>query len=248
MGELDGKVAVITGAGSGMAKASVKIFMREGAAGVVAADISGAQEDTAKEVGGNVVPVRCDVTKEDEVIAMIDTAVEQFGRVDAILNVAGIATGKPMLSYGMDEFDKLMDILVKGVWFGTTHGIRAMQKCGNGGSIVNWSSLAGLNGSPYTAVYSTAKAGVIAITKAAAIEHGAENIRCNAIAPGFILSEGMGAGLAQMEEGLKPKVPMNRIGAPSEVAELGAFLASDRASYINGSIITVDGGYGCRFG
>jgi len=247
MGELDGKVAVITGAGSGMAKAAVKIFLREGAAGVIAADISGAEQDTAKELGDRVVPVHCDVTDEHDIVAAVDAAVQQFGTVDAVLNIAGIGIGMPMLSVTQHDYDRCMDIMVRGVFLGTAHGIRAMQKTATGGSIVNWSSLAGLNASPGTSIYSAAKAGVIAITKAAALEHGHENIRTNAICPGFIVSEGMGASLPTMAEHLEPKVPMQRLGTPAEVSELGAFLCSDRASYINGAVITVDGGYGIRF-
>jgi NAD(P)-dependent dehydrogenase (short-subunit alcohol dehydrogenase family) len=247
MGELDEKVAVITGAGSGMAKAAVKIFVREGAAGVIAADISGAEQDTAKEVGDRVMPVHCDVTKEDDLVAAIDAAVKQFGRVDAVLNVAGIGIGMPMLSVTEADWNRCMDIMLRGVFLGTTQGIRALQKAGKGGSIVNWSSLAGLNASPGTSIYSAAKAGVIAITKAAALEHGHENIRTNAICPGFIVSEGMGASLPQMAEMLEPRIPMARLATPSEVSELAAFLCSDRASYINGAVIAVDGGYGIRF-
>jgi NAD(P)-dependent dehydrogenase (short-subunit alcohol dehydrogenase family) len=247
MGELDEKVAVITGAGSGMAKAAVKIFVREGAAGVIAADISGAEQDTAKEIGDKVVPVHCDVTKEADLVAAIDAAVQQFGRVDAVLNVAGIGIGMPMLSVTEPDWNRCMDIMLRGVFLGTTHGIRAMQKAGKGGSIVNWSSLAGLNASPGTSIYSAAKAGVIAITKAAALEHGHENIRTNALCPGFIVSEGMGASLPAMAGELEPRIPMARLAKPSEVSELAAFLCSDRASYINGAIIPVDGGYGIRF-
>ncbi len=245
MGELDGKVAVITGAGSGMARASVGVFVREGARGVIAADISGAEHDTAKEFGDSVVPVHCDVTQEDDVAAAIDAAVEQFGRVDAVLNIAGIGIGMPILDVTRKDYDLALDIMLRGVFLGTTHAIRAMQKTG-GGSIVNWSSVGGLNASPGTTVYSAAKAGVIAVTKSAAIEHGRDNIRVNAVCPGYILTEGMGASLANMREHLEPKIPMHRLGNPTEVAELGAFLCSDRASYISGAVITVDGAYGCQ--
>jgi NAD(P)-dependent dehydrogenase (short-subunit alcohol dehydrogenase family) len=154
MGELDGKVAVITGAGSGMGKASVEVFAREGARGIIAVDISGAQDDTAKAVGPNVIPVRADITEEKEVAAAIDAAVQEFGQVDAVLNVAGISMAKPMLDVTPEEYDRLIDVVLRGVFLGTTHAIRAMQKLGTGGSIVNWSSIAGLNASPMCSVYS----------------------------------------------------------------------------------------------
>ncbi len=240
MGLLDGKVAVITGAGSGMAKASVKAFVREGAQ-VVAADISGAEQDTASEVGTGVVAVHCDVTKEADVEAAVQTAVSQFGRLDAVLNVAGIAEGVMLSDITMEHYDRTMDIDLRGVLLGMKHGIRAMLAARSGGTIVNWSSIGGLNASPATAVYSAAKAGVIALTKAAAVEYGRRNIRVNAICPGFIKTEIMGATLDQFP-GASDNTPLRRLGQAHEVAEVATFLASDRASFVTGAVIPVDGG------
>src|ERR1700678_1612956 len=138
MGELDDKVAVITGAGSGMGKASVKVFVREGAK-VAAADISGAEQDTAADVGGDVLPVHCDVSQEADVEAMMAAAVDEFGRVDAVLNVAGIADGCALADLTMEFYDRLMDVDLRGVMLGMKHGIRTMLPTG-GGSIINWSS------------------------------------------------------------------------------------------------------------
>jgi len=243
MGFLDGKVAVITGAGSGMGKASVKVFIREGAR-VVAGDISGAEKDTAREVGGGVLPVHCDVTKESDVEAMVAAAVEKFGRVDAMLNVAGIADGCILGEVTKDLYDRIMDVDLRGVMFGMKHGIRAMLK-GDGGSIVNWSSVGGLNGAVGTSVYSAAKAAVIAASKVGTVEYGAQGIRVNVICPGFILTEIMGAAGAHIP-GMKEKAALGRAGLSHEVAEVGAFLASDRASFVTGAVIPVDGGWAAK--
>jgi NAD(P)-dependent dehydrogenase (short-subunit alcohol dehydrogenase family) len=239
MALLDGKVAVITGAGSGMAKASVKLFVDEGAR-VIAADISGAEKDVAADIGRAVVPVHCDVTKEADVEAIMRAAIDEFGQLDAVLNVAGIGDAAMMADVTMEHYDRVMDIDLRGVLLGTKHAIRTMLE-GRGGAIVNWSSIGGLNASPFTGVYSAAKAGVISVTRTAAVEYAEQGIRVNCVCPGYIKTEGMGASLDHYP-GAAELTPMKRLGQPHEIAEVAAFLCSDRASFVTGAIVPIDGG------
>jgi NAD(P)-dependent dehydrogenase (short-subunit alcohol dehydrogenase family) len=188
MTELEGKFAIITGAGSGMARASTRVFVREGAR-VLAADISGRQEETAAELGDAVVPFHCDVTKEGQVEAMFAAALDAFGRIDSVLNVAGIGSAGELAEVSMEEYDRIMDADLRSVMLGTKHGIRTMLPTG-GGVVLNWSSTGGMNATPFpVSVYSAAKAGAIALTKAAAVEYGPKGIRAIAICPGFIETE-----------------------------------------------------------
>jgi NAD(P)-dependent dehydrogenase (short-subunit alcohol dehydrogenase family) len=246
MGELEGKVAVITGAGSGMARASARIFVREGAR-VLAADVSGRQNETAEELGDGVVPFHCDVTSEPDVEAMFAAAIDAFGKVDAVLNVAGIGGAQPLADVTLDEYDKIMDVDLKGVMLGTKHGIRTMVATG-GGVIINWSSTGGLNASVLpVSVYSAAKAGVIMFTKAAAIEYADRGIRANALCPGFVETEMSGGpGAAERFPQVVQGQALKRGAHPDEIAEVASFLASDRASFITGAAIPVDGGMSAR--
>jgi NAD(P)-dependent dehydrogenase (short-subunit alcohol dehydrogenase family) len=242
MGELEGKVAVITGAGSGMARAAAKVFVREGAR-VLGADISGREEETAAELGDAFVPFHADVSQEGEVEAMFAAAVEAFGRVDAVLNVAGIGSGMPLADVTLDDYERVMAVNLRGVMLGTKHALRTMVPTG-GGVILNWSSTGGMNGSRMpVSVYSASKHGVIAFTRHAAIEYATKGIRANAICPGLIVTE-LSGGREAIEKfpGLVKGAPMERAGEPEEVAELACFLASDRAPFINGAVIPIDGG------
>jgi NAD(P)-dependent dehydrogenase (short-subunit alcohol dehydrogenase family) len=242
LGLLDGKVAYITGAGSGLGKACTRLFAAEGAK-VVAADISGRQEDVATELGDSVVAVPCDVAKEDDVAAAIDTAVSRFGKLNVVLNVAAIGLGGTAHEITMDDYDRLMDIDLRGVLLGMKHGIRVMLEQGEGGSIVNWGAIGGITPSPGSTLYHSAKGAVIAATRSAARDYGPQNIRVNSICPGLIMTEGMGELAVQYDPSQATKSALGRPGQPSEIAEVAAFLASDKSSYVTGAIIPVDGGW-----
>jgi NAD(P)-dependent dehydrogenase (short-subunit alcohol dehydrogenase family) len=243
MGFLEGKVAVVTGAGLGMGKATAQVLAREGAF-IVACDISGAQEQTAKELGANAIAVQCDISDEAQVSAAVDQAVAKFGRLDAMLNVAGIGAGGPIESLEAADLKRMIDVNLMGMFFGTKHAVRAMKETG-GGAIVNWSSLAGLIPSPNSGAYAISKAGVLMMTQSFAVEAGKYNIRTNAICPGVILTEGMGLPVLKHNPARAVANPLGRAGLPQEAGELAAFLVSDRGSFINGALIPLDGGWSC---
>jgi NAD(P)-dependent dehydrogenase (short-subunit alcohol dehydrogenase family) len=244
MGLLDGKVAVVTGAGSGMGRASAKILAREGAK-VIVSDVSGVQDQTAAEIGAAAIATRCDISDESQVAALIDLALAKFGRLDAMLNVGGVGAGGPIEFIESADLDRMLNINLKGAYFGAKHAVRAMKTNG-GGAIVNWSSLGGLVPSPNGGAYCMAKAGIAMMTRSFAVECGKHNIRSNAICPGLILSEGMGQAAARGNPEMATFNPLGRAGTPDEAGELAAFLVSDRATYINGVLIPLDGGWGSK--
>lgn len=245
MGMLEGKVAVITGAGSGIAKAATKIFVREGAK-VVAVDISGKEKDTAAEIGDGVLPVHCDVSKDEDVPAMFAAAVREFGYVDTVLNVAGTHGGRGRDVLTVTEFEKMTAVNLRGVLLVTEHAVPLMLDHG-GGSFVNVSAAAAINVQGQTSfMYGAAKAGVQALTKAVAVEYGTRGIRANAIAPGFTYTEYMHGQAPESLALMSAKAAVGRAGTPEELAEVAAFLASDRASFVSGVIIPVDGGWTAR--
>jgi NAD(P)-dependent dehydrogenase (short-subunit alcohol dehydrogenase family) len=243
---LAGKVAVVTGAGAGIGKATARVFVREGAR-VAAVDISGAEETTAAELGPAVVPFHCDVSKEDQVAAMMGAVLEAFGRVDAVLNIAGTMAIKTELETTAEEYQRMTEVNLWGVVLGMKYGVRAMLASGGGGAIVNVSSVGGLNAEQRApSIYSAAKAGVHALTKAAAVDYGPRGIRANVIAPGVTLTEMMEGMEPEILAEMSAKPALERVGSVHEPAEVAAFLCSDRASYVTGAIIPVDGGWSAK--
>ncbi|MGO9267525.1 MAG: SDR family NAD(P)-dependent oxidoreductase [Candidatus Binataceae bacterium] len=249
MGKLDGKVAVITGAASGMGRATALRFAKEGAAIVVADLNSQAGEATIAEIaaaGGRAVFQHTDVSDDAGIKALIDRAVREFGRLDITYNNAGIggATGKLEDTTAAD-WDKTFVILTRAVFSGIKYSIEPMRKVG-GGSIISTSSVAGLRGVAGLHAYSAAKAAVISLTESAAIELGRDRIRVNCICPGGILTplvyRGMRGGEDEARRNMAKSQPIPRAGLPEDIAKMALFLASDDAEWITGTAMIVDGG------
>jgi NAD(P)-dependent dehydrogenase (short-subunit alcohol dehydrogenase family) len=241
-GRLNGKVAVVTGAGSGMGAAMAEAFCIEGAK-VVAADISGKQDEVAERIGGLCVPAQVDVADGDSIQAMLNLVVKHFGRLDIICNNAGVqGDNVKTADYELAEFDRIMAINCRGVFMGMKYAIPLLLKSG-GGSIVNTSSMASLVAFPGMAAYCASKGAVSMLTKLTAAEYAAQNIRVNAILPGAI-DTGMARALPpDVLAGAVKATLMGRIGRPSEIANLAVFFASDESSFITGTLVPVDGGY-----
>lgn len=239
------KVAVITGAGSGMGKAMAERFAAEGAR-VVCADRSGRQEEVAAAIGDAAIAVQADVAVSAEVQRMIATAEERFGRLDVLCNNAGFGGPRmPLAEQSEETFDDVHGVNLKGVFLGMKYGIPAMLRSG-GGAIVNTASSVALSVMKDHSIYAAAKAGVVQLTRTAAVDYAEQGIRVNAVCPGMTWTGlvPMSATLPEPPPGtpIPPGTPMNRWGLAREVAAIALFLASDEASYITGAIVPVDGG------
>jgi NAD(P)-dependent dehydrogenase (short-subunit alcohol dehydrogenase family) len=247
MGRLDGKTAIVTGAGIGQGRATALRLAREGAR-VVAADMSGAEKETAAEAPSSIIPCHADVTLSADVEALVKAAIDWFGRLDVMCNVVGVAglAQAPIPDVAEAEYDRLMDINLKSVYLGMKYAIPAIV-ASSGGSVVNWSSVGALVSSPTSGVYSASKAAILALTRTAAREWGKHNVRVNAICPGFIYPTGMTLmgekNYPDLARHAASKSALDRPGHPDEVAAVAAFLASDDASYMTGSCVVVDGGW-----
>jgi NAD(P)-dependent dehydrogenase (short-subunit alcohol dehydrogenase family) len=242
---LEGKVAVVTGAGSGMGKAMAERFAAEGAM-VVCAGRSASHEPVAEALGAAGLAVRCDVADEDQVKRLIAVSEARFGRIDIMVNNAGFGgVMAPLHEQTTEEWDRVHSVNLRGVFLCMKHAIAAMLRSG-GGTVVNVSSATGIVGWKGHATYSAAKAGVHQLTKAAALDYGRDGIRVNCIAPGTVWT-GLVPGSAAHAEPPPgtPRVPgiaLDRWGLAREIADCAVFLASDESSYMTGAIVPVDGG------
>jgi 3(or 17)beta-hydroxysteroid dehydrogenase len=245
---LEGKVALITGAAHGMGETEAKMFAKEGAK-VVVADILEAEGQQAvaglAEVGGEAIFVRLDVTKEEEWQKAVETTVARFGKLNILVNNAGISGSSSAGLLDTAAWDTVMEVNAKGVFLGLKYAIPAMQQAG-GGSIVNISSISGFVGQDYIHMaYNASKGAVRIMTKSAAVQYAKDGIRVNSVHPGVMppMRTSRVAANAEHRQRMLAKVPMGREGRREEVGYAVLFLASDEASYITGTEVVVDGGY-----
>jgi len=241
---LKGKVALVTGAGQGIGKAISLMFAKEGAA-VAVADI---KEENAREavkeiesLGGRAIALKVDVSSSSDAEKMVEDAVTGLGGLHILVNNAGITRDKLLLRMSEEDWDVVLRVNLKGAFNATKAAVRVMSK-NRYGRIVNIASIVGLTGNPGQANYSASKAGLIAFTKTVAREFAGRGITCNAVAPGFIDTPMTQVLPDNAKEALIARIPLERLGTPEDVAEGVIFLASDRATYITGHVLNINGG------
>lgn len=254
MGRLDNQVAVITGGASGIGKASVKLFVKEGARVVIADILDDYGQSLAEEMGENAVFLHTDVSQEDQVKASVDLAREKFGRLDCMFNNAGIpGAGGPIDEIPSMGFDITVAVLFRSVFYGMKHAALVMKEQGSG-SIINTASIAGYRTGFAGHFYSGCKAAVIHMTRSVAIELGPFGIRVNCICPGAIVTSIFARALGvdqktteatyePLKEAFKDRQAIKRAGMPEDIAQAALWLASEDSSFVNGADIKVDGGF-----
>ena len=244
---LEGKVALISGGARGQGAAEAKLFAGEGAKvvfGDILDDLGKQVEAEIHEAGGEALYIHLDVTNAADWASAVEAAVSRYGRLDVLVNNAGITIRKNVEDTTEEDWDRIMAINAKGVFLGTKQAIPAMRESG-GGSIVNISSTAGLVGSPYSgASYAATKGAVRLFTKATAIQYAKEGIRCNSVHPGLLetpMTQDMLADAAHREKRTQ-RIPLGRVGTAEDVAYGVLYLASDESSFVTGSELVIDGG------
>jgi NAD(P)-dependent dehydrogenase (short-subunit alcohol dehydrogenase family) len=245
---LQGKTALVTGGSSGNGRAIARRFAEEGA-NITVADVRedprmGGEptHDLIENEGGNAQFVHCDVSSIDDLHAAVDATVEAFGSLDVMVNNAGVERQKPLGEVTEEDYEWLMNINLKGVFFGSQAAVEVMREQEGGGSIINMSSIGGIRGLKNSSLYCTSKGGVTNLTRELAVEHGEHDVRVNALNPGFIetamtMEDGDTAG------GILEQTPLGRAGQPDEVADAALFLASDESSFVTGHNLVMDGGF-----
>ncbi|MFF3177545.1 SDR family NAD(P)-dependent oxidoreductase [Streptomyces sp. NPDC057900] len=248
MNRLHDKVAVITGAGSGIGRAAAELMSKEGARVVVADHDTRAAEETAALItaaGGRAMPLTVDVMEEDSIVDMISATVNEYGALNVLCNHVGGTnprTDLDVLRMDMDEFDRAVALNMRSTLLGSRHAIPHMIRAG-GGSVINTASVAALVGDVLQTSYGAVKAAVVSITKSVATQYGPQNIRCNAIAPGAVVTPALENNLPQeVVDSLKRGNALPYLGAPEDIGHTMVFLASDESRYLTGQLLVVDGG------
>jgi len=248
---LDDNVALVTGGGGGIGRASALAMVREGAKVAVADFNAAGARDTVAQInaaGGQAITLTGDVTRAKDVQAMVNDTLSAYGRLDCAFNNAGIApyqvdaSGRKTADWEEESFDRMIAVNLKGVWLCMKEEIKIMQIHG-GGAIVNTASIAGLIGLVTSSAYVAAKHGVIGLTKTAALEYADAKIRVNAVCPGFIQTQMTEDTMRRRGEQIMTHIPVRRMGQPQEIAEMVVWLCSERASYVTGVAYNVDGGW-----
>lgn len=245
MTSLEGKVAIITGASRGIGKAIAKRFVEAGAA-VAFTYLSSDEKAKALEnelsaEGGKVKGFKSDASDHAQALKLADDVVAEFGTIDIVVNNAGITRDNLLMRMTEESWDEVMQVNLKSI-FNLTKAVQRTMLKARSGSIINMSSVVGVKGNAGQSNYAASKAGIIGFTKSIALELGSRNIRCNAVAPGFIETEMTGQLDEKTVQGWRDAIPLKRGGTPEDVAELTLFLASDASAYITGQVINVDGG------
>lgn len=240
---LENKVVIITGAGSGIGKETALLFAKEGAKVVVADVNEKGGEETVAEIkrNGDGFFFKLDVSNREQSKQMAKTVLEKYGKIDVLINNAGIVQDAFVSKMTEQQWDKVIDINLKGVFNCIQAVVDIMMKQGSG-VIINTSSIVGLNGNVGQVNYSATKAGLIGMTKTLAKELGKKGIRVNAVAPGFIATPMTAAVPEKILEMMKEKTPLRRLGKPEDIANAYLYLASDEANFVNGAVLSVDGG------
>ncbi|EOD00866.1 3-oxoacyl-ACP reductase FabG [Caldisalinibacter kiritimatiensis] len=241
---LNEKVCIITGSGKGIGAATAKKFAKEGAKVAICDIDMPAVENTVneiKEMGGEAVGFKVDVTNKEDIENMVNSLMDKYGRIDVLVNNAGIISDSQLSKMTEEQFDKVININLKGTYLCTKAVVDIFIKQ-NSGVILNTSSIVGIYGNFGQTNYAASKFGVIGFTKTWAKELGRKGIRANAVCPGFIATTILNSMPEKIIKAMESKVPMKRLGKPEEIANVFAFLASDEASYVNGAVIEVSGG------